>query len=215
MHRSWWLALLLSCAHTPPPPPPPPPAPPPPPPPAVQIPPGCERELGGEYLQRTLPGARWLATDDLDAGRLELVTRFDDRRDAGPAPRRFSRDGGLPWLVKGVDGGLRREDAPIEEPKQVRTTLVRTARGFVGNTQRAADGGCAFAIALVECRDDGVELETDAAKGPGCVDRPDAGRVRLSLRRANGAPSPSSDGGDATDAGTNEPAPPRDAGSAD
>lgn len=129
-----------------------------------------------------------------------LVTTLAPPPDAG-VRRRFSRDGGLPWLLTRADAG---ETAPVTtvEPRELaHTTLLRTPTGFVGQTLRTADGGCAFVTVLAACDEGALTLETEARRGPQCSDLPDASVVRVVLRRPDAGAPQLDDAGSIAEAG--------------
>jgi hypothetical protein len=157
--RRWWAGLvLMACVRVAPAPPPPPPAAPPPPPP-IRVPEGCLANASGAYRPATTSPLRYEASDD--GGTLVMVA-FSDPVDAGRPARRFSRDGGLPWLVK-----TRPADGPTNDgapTPQATLVATRTPDGFLGTVTVSAgpDAGCVptFAARVVACGDDGLTLET-------------------------------------------------------
>ncbi|MBL8917860.1 MAG: hypothetical protein JNJ54_03295 [Myxococcaceae bacterium] len=188
MTPSWTrcLPLLATACVTVVPPPRPAPVPSPPPrPPPIVVPAGCEGDLSGRYLHAHDPRFRYLALDSSDGGPLLIEVTLEQPLDAGRAPRRFSRDGGLPWLV---DAGV------VSSPPQAAPALVavldltRTAVGF-GGTARPPDGGCAFPVRVSACRPEALILVTPAQLGADCA-LTDAGWGEQVLY-----PIPSRDGG--------------------
>lgn len=175
--------VLVGCVRAPPPPAPPPPRPPPPP--AVSIPEGCAADTSGRFVLASDPRYRYELRDDLDAGRVEAIVVRDEASDAGPAPRRFTRDGGLPWLVKRADTGdaSDRPSAPDagQAPLAV-ITFERTARGFHGRSA-PPDGGCGFPARIIECRPEGLVVRTAARRSADCTTLEDAGLRDFMLLR--------------------------------
>ena len=184
MRFSWLLSstVCLACVRAPP--PLPPPLPPAPPPPTIQIPEGCASSSSGLFLLSTDSTFRYEANDDLDAGRLVMAAFHDVPVDAGPTPRRFTRDGGLPWLTTksdaGIWGSLERNDAG---PSALALLVFdRTPTGFTGVSTRL-DGGCAFEARILECRPEGLLLESEARRSADCSKLSDAGVRRFVLLR--------------------------------
>lgn len=154
-----WLAIA-ACVRAPPPPPPPAVVTPPP---AVRVPQGCLDDLSGVFLHPREPRYRYEASDAPDAGLLVIRALVEPIVDAGRPVRRFSRDGGLPWLLR-ADAG-----PPAAPPLDAGAVLLatlslrRTPDGFVGVTlPDGADGGCTFPVRLSACAPGGVVLETPA-----------------------------------------------------
>jgi hypothetical protein len=159
--QRWWAGLvMMACVRVAPVPPPPPPRIAPPPPPPIHVPEGCLANASGAYRPTTTSPLRYEASDD--GGTLVMVAFSDTPVDAGRPGRRFSRDGGLPWLVK-----TQTPQVPaIAPPPSPLATLVvtRTPDGFVGAVTVGAgpDAGCVptFAARVVACSDEGLTLET-------------------------------------------------------
>lgn len=150
------------------------------------MPAGCEGDLSGRYLHAFDPRFRYLALDSSDGGRLSVQVLLAHPSDAGRPPRRFSRDGGLPWLV---DAGTTTVGSSPEAPTVVAVLdLSRTPAGFVG-TSRSPDSGCAFPVRLSACRPEALVLLSPAQLSVDCAPL-DAGWREQVLRRF-----PSGDGG--------------------
>jgi hypothetical protein len=159
--------LAAACVRVAPPPPPVPTTTPPPP--AVVVPAGCEVDLSGRYVHARDARFRYLATDTADGGALLLEVFFEEPVDAGRPPRRFSRDGGLPWLVRTDAGAAIPMPADAGPAPVTLLRLARTPAGFVGASAPLPDGGCAFPARLAACRADGLVLEAPPALGPDCA----------------------------------------------
>ncbi|MDP3236401.1 MAG: hypothetical protein Q8N26_26660 [Myxococcales bacterium] len=140
------------------------------------IPFGCVELQSGAWHHATDSRFQYEAVDD--GGSLELSVFFTPAVDAGRPVRRFSRDGGLAWLVPapdaGVDGGELMSDAgpaPIAE-----LALRRTPTGFVGVARAAADAGaCPFPARIIACEPGALVLETIARQPRECAVVSDAG----------------------------------------
>lgn len=114
-----------------------------------------------------------------------MMTVFHDVQvDAGPRPRRFARDGGLPWLTLRADAGSPRDLEPPDSGPSPLALLVfdRTPTGFTGLSTRV-DGGCAFEARILECRHEGVLIEGEARRSADCSKLADAGVRRFLLLR--------------------------------
>lgn len=173
----WLLLFFAACVRAPPPPAPPPTPPPPPP---IVVPAGCEVDLSGPYVHTRDPRFRYLAADVPDGGALVLEVFVEPLVDAGRPPRRFSRDGGLPWLVR-TDAGappVSQQDAGGLAVAVLR--LSRTPSGFLGTSTPLADAGCAFPLRLTACHAGALVLESPAHLAPDCSPL-DAGWVRQLL----------------------------------
>ena len=154
--------------------------------PTTAVPDGCGVDLGGTWTVGAGGGLRYEAIDD--GGTVRFLAFLEPPFDAGPALRRFSRDGGLPWLVR---------DAGAGERPGPRATLVleRTASGFSGlssavGEEPLGDAGCrpAFPVRVVACGPGGLELEAlVSARIDADCRRLDGGVVqRQVLRRPGG-----------------------------
>ena len=218
--RSWWLLVLSSCVRAPP-APVPVSAPVPPPPPPVVIPSGCIELQSGAWHHATDSRFQYEAVDD--GGSLALSVFFTPPVDAGRPVRRFSRDGGLAWLVPapdaGIDGGEFTSDAGPAPIAQL--VLRRTPTGFVGVASADA-GPCAFPARIIACEPGALVLETIARQPRDCAVVSDAGWQLQRLLKTgfdagaapsdtmrhdlshDGGPGASSDGGSAA---TPPPAP--------
>lgn len=150
----------------------------PPPPPALRVPDGCLALQGGEFV--SAPDSRLRALADDDGGVLSLTVTASDPVDAGRPPRRFGRDGGLPWLVQ-PDGG---PAAPVESTRRLgRFVLTRGPGGFLGSFVPSPEPACGpFPAAVVACAPDALELESPLQRASSC-EVPDGGWGRLRLLR--------------------------------
>lgn len=168
--RSWWLLVLSSCVRAPP---TPVATPLPPPPPPVVVPAGCLDEQHGPFHHETDGRFRYEAIDD--GGSLTLSVFFVPVVDAGRPTRRFSRDGGLPWLVPAPDAGASEPDLSLDAGAMplAQLNLRRTPTGFWGAV--SADGGCAFPARVAACEPGALVLETLARQPRDCSAAPDAG----------------------------------------
>jgi len=191
--RSFWPVLLASCVRAPPPPPRPPP---PPPPPSIVVPEGCLADLSGALRHHADARYQYEATDD--GGALLLSVFLLPEEDAGRSPRRFSRDGGLKWLLPpreaGVDGVAAPRDAG--SAPLARLLLHRTPSGFVGTTLTGDGGGCPFPTRVTACEPAALTLETVAWLSADCAVPGDAGVRPHRLLRVGfdaGAQAPPSD----------------------
>ena len=199
--RSCWLLALCSCVRAPPLPAPanaPPPQP-------VVIPRECEALQGGTWRHAIDSRFRYEASDD--GGALALWVFFTPALDEGRPARRFSRDGGLAWLVPALDAGVGGGESPIDggRPPIAQLVLRRTPMGFVGVVNADDAGACAFPARIVTCEPGALVLETIARQPRDCSLARDAGWTSHRLLRAGfdaGEPSdtmrhdlPDDDGG--------------------
>ncbi|MDX2013955.1 MAG: hypothetical protein SFW67_27405 [Myxococcaceae bacterium] len=132
------------------------PAPPPP----LLVPDGCLANLSGRWRPDRGLGVDYEAIDD--GGVVELVARLAPTDTQAPAPRRFSRDGGLAWLVR--DAGAPPSDSPERPGPSATLVLTRSSTGFEGvvASRRSQRSACTpqFPARVVACADDRLELET-------------------------------------------------------
>ncbi len=178
--RSWWLLVLFSCVRAPP-TPVPSSAPPPPP---VVIPRECADLQGGTWRHASDSRFRYEASDD--GGSLALSVFFKPAVDGGRPARRFSRDGGLAWLVPAIDAGVGGGEEPIdgEPPPIAQLVLRRTPMGFVGVVSADDAGACAFPARIMTCEPGALVLETIARQPRDCSLARDAGWTSHRLLKA-------------------------------
>jgi hypothetical protein len=160
----------------------------------VVIPSGCVELQSGAWHHATDSRFQYEAVDD--GGSLELSVFFTPAVDAGRPVRRFSRDGGLAWLVPapdaGVDGGELLSDVRAAPVAQL--ALRRTPTGFVGVASAAADAGaCPFPARIIACEPGALVLETIARQPRECAVVSDAGWQLQRLLKAgfDAGPGPS------------------------
>ncbi len=117
-------------------PPPPPPAPPRPPAPVIRVPAGCLENLSGAYVHSQNPSYNYLATDD---GGTLLIAVERSRSDAG---------------------------TPRTDAHPISVSLMRTPKGFVGETQAvlfvATGRACPvdFPTEIIACDDAGLMIKS-------------------------------------------------------
>ncbi len=161
--------------------------------PVVQVPPGCLDDLSGAWEHADDPSWTYQAIDDGGEWTLEAQRR---PLDGGPPRRRFSRDGGLPWVSGPADAGdgasMGRSAPPAPQP---RLSLLRTPDGFRGVSAFTAfghDAGCVVEdpVQVTSCEGGRVQLEAviTLRLGRGCA-RVDGGALGTTqvLRRVTGS----------------------------
>ncbi|MCU0702216.1 MAG: hypothetical protein MUC96_37440 [Myxococcaceae bacterium] len=191
---------LTTCVTAPPRPPPAPTTPLPPPRPALLVPDGCLTDLSGLWQTEHESPVHYEAVDD--GGVVELVATFAPTDAGALAPRRFSRDGGLAWLVPDA-GSPATSPAALQAPR-VTLVLTRSETGFEGvaASTQAPQASCRpeFPARVVACTRERLELETLlSARFDAACRRLDGGAWKAqTLVRSPGSPDaswPAIDGG--------------------
>jgi hypothetical protein len=138
------------------------------------VPPGCFENQSGSWKHSSDSRFFYEAFDD--GGVVALAVFSVPTVDAGRPVRRFSRDGGLPWLLSVGDSGVDHELVPDAGPAPIAHLLLqRTPLGFVGVATPGVDGSCSFPTRVIACEPGTLTLETLARRLRDCSMERDAG----------------------------------------